>query len=343
MESCNAASPGVLVLTTGLSKPFRRLDKYSGMLQELERHLEESHPDRGDTQRSVVVYKEIAATCAATRRQKELELQVLTGPVRGWEGQSLATLGDIIYMGSVAMGPQHHDRYLVLFPTTLLMLSISHRLSAFIYEGKLPLTGIVVNRLEDSDQFKNAFEISGPMIEKKVAVCQSKDEANHWVELLRKHMPRSSGVHQKACPSQAEIIPQPHMSPLMPTRGMFTSSRQGITPNESRLTPTPPSHGTLNNNKGWSASCLRPAPPLSPRLALGTIPNGSPLRINRKATVHKEDALILEVIEAYCSTGKNRSTVNSGVVTNVYIIYITLRFSGKETSNQGCLFVELKS
>lgn len=60
MESCNAASPGVLVLTTGLSKPFRRLDKYSGMLQELERHLEESHPDRGDTQRSVVVFKEIA-------------------------------------------------------------------------------------------------------------------------------------------------------------------------------------------------------------------------------------------------------------------------------------------
>lgn len=74
------------------------------------------------------------ATCAATRRQKELELQVLTGPVRGWEGQSLAALGDIIYMGSVAVGPQHHDRYLVLFPSTLLLLSVSHRLSAFIYE-----------------------------------------------------------------------------------------------------------------------------------------------------------------------------------------------------------------
>ena len=72
--------------------------------------------------------------CAATRRQKELELQVLTGPVRGWEGQNLSTLGDILYMGSVAIGPQHHDRYLVLFPTTLLILSVSHRLSAFIYE-----------------------------------------------------------------------------------------------------------------------------------------------------------------------------------------------------------------
>lgn len=60
MESKGAASPGVLVLTTMLSKPFRRLDKYSGMLQELERHMEEYHPDRGDTQRSVSVYKDIA-------------------------------------------------------------------------------------------------------------------------------------------------------------------------------------------------------------------------------------------------------------------------------------------
>lgn len=60
MESCGAASPGVLVLTVNLSKPFRRLEKYSAMLQELERHTEECHPDRGDTQRSVAVYKDIA-------------------------------------------------------------------------------------------------------------------------------------------------------------------------------------------------------------------------------------------------------------------------------------------
>lgn len=62
MESKGAASPGALVLTTMLSKPFRRLDKYSGMLQELERHVEECHSDRGDTQRSVSVYKDIAVS-----------------------------------------------------------------------------------------------------------------------------------------------------------------------------------------------------------------------------------------------------------------------------------------
>lgn len=62
MERQGAATPGLLVLTTGLSKPFRRLDKYSAMLQELERHMESGHPDRGDTQRSIAVYKDIAVS-----------------------------------------------------------------------------------------------------------------------------------------------------------------------------------------------------------------------------------------------------------------------------------------
>ncbi|KAL7741260.1 hypothetical protein ACLKA6_015145 [Drosophila palustris] len=189
MERQGAATPGLLVLTTGLSKPFRRLDKYSAMLQELERHMESCHPDRGDTQRSVAVYKDIAATCSATRRQKELELQVLTGPVRNWQGQELSTLGDIIHMGSVAVGADHRDRYFVLFPQTLLILSVSQRMSAFIYEGKLPLTGIIVNRLEDTDAIKNAFEISSPLIDRIVAVCQGPNEANKWVELLNANNP----------------------------------------------------------------------------------------------------------------------------------------------------------
>lgn len=58
----------------------------------------------------------------------------MNGGVRGWEGQDIAKMGDIIQMGSVAVWPEHRDRYFVLFPTTLLMLSASHRMSAFIYE-----------------------------------------------------------------------------------------------------------------------------------------------------------------------------------------------------------------
>ena len=40
MELKGASSLGILVLTTGLSKPFMRLDKYPALLKELERHME---------------------------------------------------------------------------------------------------------------------------------------------------------------------------------------------------------------------------------------------------------------------------------------------------------------
>ncbi|KAK9510450.1 hypothetical protein O3M35_005237 [Rhynocoris fuscipes] len=175
----------LLTLTTGLSKPFRRVEKYSNHLQELERHLEECHADRGDTQRAVSVYKDIANACSVVRRQKEMEVEIMNGGVRGWEGQDISKMGEIIHMGSVAVGHEHRDRYLVLFPSTLLMLSASHRMSAFIYEGKLPLTGISVNKLEDTENYKNAFEVVGPLIERILAICQTKEDQQRWVDLIR--------------------------------------------------------------------------------------------------------------------------------------------------------------
>jgi len=107
MEQQGAAKPGILVLTAGLSKSFRRLEKYPAILQELERHQLLEHPDRGDTQRSISVYKDLTSTSSAIRRQKELELQILTGPIRGWEGgEELSKMGEIIHMGSVAVGKE---------------------------------------------------------------------------------------------------------------------------------------------------------------------------------------------------------------------------------------------
>lgn len=40
VEMKGASSPGILMLTTSLSKPFMRLDKYPTLLKELERHME---------------------------------------------------------------------------------------------------------------------------------------------------------------------------------------------------------------------------------------------------------------------------------------------------------------
>ena len=57
-----ASKPGLMVLTTSLSRPLRHLEKYAGAAQELEQHLEDDHPDRGDTQRSVGFYKNVAVS-----------------------------------------------------------------------------------------------------------------------------------------------------------------------------------------------------------------------------------------------------------------------------------------
>ncbi|XP_069357509.1 uncharacterized protein RtGEF isoform X2 [Maniola hyperantus] len=225
MENAGAVCPGVLVLTAGLSKPFRRLGKYPAMLQELARHVHEAHPDRGDTHRASVVYKDIASACAALRRQKELELQVVTGEVRGWPGGELTSLGDVLHMGSVAVGPSHQDRYLVLFPSALLLLSVSKRVSAFVYEGCLPLTGITVCKLDDTETRKNAFEISGPMIDRIVAVCQTRAEADNWVSLLQKHSNNSSPSHE---PSQPQSLPHLTRSPSEGALSSINCSRRSL-------------------------------------------------------------------------------------------------------------------
>ena len=61
-------------------------------------------------------------------------MEILSGQIRGWEGEPIASLGDVVHMGSVAIGAEHHDRLFVLFQQHLLLLSVSARMSAFIYE-----------------------------------------------------------------------------------------------------------------------------------------------------------------------------------------------------------------
>ncbi|XP_045521532.1 rho guanine nucleotide exchange factor 7 isoform X3 [Pieris brassicae] len=356
MENNGAVCPGVLVLTAGLSKPFRRLGKYPAMLQELARHVHEAHPDRGDTHRASAVYKDIASSCSALRRQKELELQVVTGEVRGWPGGELASLGDVLHMGSVAVGPSHQDRYLVLFPSALLLLSVSKRVSAFVYEGCLPLTGITVCKLDDTDSRKNAFEISGPMIDTIVAVCQTKAEADNWVSLLQKHSNINSPTHEA---NQPHSLPHMAMSDSSSELSGLTNHKRSHSFNNhqsyTQHTQTPKTKqknqsarwllnscdsldqspakskvpigkkyssvdfidsGATYSNKGWSITCLRPAPPLRPQsFSVGSDENIGPTHPyaphQRKSNSYEEDALILKVIEAYCTSARCRNAVSS--------------------------------
>ncbi|XP_012541972.1 rho guanine nucleotide exchange factor 7 isoform X3 [Monomorium pharaonis] len=290
MERSGAISPGILVLTTGLSKPFRRLDKYSAMLQELERYTEKNHPDRGDTQRSIAVYREIAEHCASIRKQRELALQILTSGIKGWEGEELNSLGEIIHVGSVtlATGVERRDRYFILFPTTLLVLSTSARMSSFIYEGKLPLTGINVTGIEDTDELRNALEITGPMIESIVVVCGTKEERQRWIDLLI----------QEHCTNLLK-------SPTVPrqTSNQPNGKHQRLEHCTSPGIKTP-----------WSIASLRPAPPLYSKNfgKIDTTTDTSRPSRSCNERQFEEDAIILKVIEGYCLSVNARFTVHSG-------------------------------
>ncbi|XP_067373415.1 rho guanine nucleotide exchange factor 7a isoform X7 [Channa argus] len=346
MEGRGAVSPGILTLTTGLSKPFMRLDKYPTLLKELERHMEENHPDRPDIQKCMASFKNLSVQCQEVRKRKELELQILTETIRLWEGDDIKTLGSVLYMSQVLVqspgSEEKSERYLMLFPHVLLMLSASPRMSGFIFQGKLPLAGMSVTKLEDCEAHKDAFELSGTMFDRLQVVCTNQQDLQDWVEHLTRQIKHTTAT----APSHKPLTVPCHTLPSHP----FTPSRHAdgramtVAPTYHTL-PHPsshgPSHSTMmwgpleppNTPKPWSLSCLRPAPPLRPSAALcykedlskspksvkKLLPKRKPERkqseeefaLRKSTAALEEDAQILKVIEAYCTSAKTRQTLNS--------------------------------
>nr|XP_058132398.1 rho guanine nucleotide exchange factor 7 isoform X3 [Dasypus novemcinctus] len=347
MEMKGANSPGILVLTTGLSKPFMRLDKYPTLLKELERHMEDYHPDRQDIQKSMTAFKNLSAQCQEVRKRKELELQILTETIRSWEGDDIKSLGNVIYMSQVmiqcAGSEEKNERYLLLFPNILLMLSASPRMSGFIYQGKLPTTGMTITKLEDSENHKNAFEISGNMIERILVSCNNQQDLHEWVDHLQKQTKVTSIGNPTIKPHSVPSHTLPS-HPITPSSKHSDSKPVPLTPAYHTL-PHPSHHGTPHTTinwgpleppktpKPWSLSCLRPAPPLRPSAALcykedlskspktmkKLLPKRKPERkpsdeefaLRKSTAALEEDAQILKVIEAYCTSAKTRQTLNS--------------------------------
>uniref|UniRef100_A0A8C2TYS2 Rac/Cdc42 guanine nucleotide exchange factor 6 n=1 Tax=Coturnix japonica TaxID=93934 RepID=A0A8C2TYS2_COTJA len=300
MESQGAANPGILILTTSLSKPFLRLDKYVTLLQELERHME--------------------SQCQELRKRKQLELQILSESIQRWEGEDIKTMGNIIYMSQVMVqsggSEEKEERYFLLFSNVLLMLSASPRMSGFIYQGRLPLTGMTLTKLEDAEGNEHVFEIAGNMMERITVSCSTSQDLHEWLEHLQR---LTKGTCNTVSKTQS-----------WSTHSTFGSTGQIRGPLE------PP-----KILKPWSLSCLRPAPPLRPSAALSykermsyilkdsskspkTMKKFLPKRkterkasdeefVIRKSTAAlEEDAQILKVIEAYCTGAGFQQALSSG-------------------------------
>ncbi|XP_029306257.1 rho guanine nucleotide exchange factor 7-like isoform X2 [Cottoperca gobio] len=346
MESKGASTPGILTLTTNLSKPFTRLERYPTLLKELDRHMEDQHPDRAELIASITDFKNFAAKCQEVRKKKDLELQILTEPIRNWEGDDIRTLGPVLHMSQSTVHTQNcqesSERYLVLFPHTLLMLSASLRMSGFIYQGKMPLSGMLISRIEDGENLRNAFEISGCQGDRMQVACNSQHDLQDWLDLLTKHT-HTSAAHTNSLKHQSVCHTLPSL-PATPSR--HSETRSGSIGHTYHTLPHPSSFGTALSSSQmwgaleppstpnpWSLSCLRPAPPLRPSVALCSkedmskspknmkklLPKRKPERkpseedftVRKSTAALEEDAQILKVIEAYCTSAKTRQTLNS--------------------------------
>ncbi|XP_054401102.1 rho guanine nucleotide exchange factor 6 isoform X4 [Pongo abelii] len=190
MENQGASSPGILILTTSLSKPFMRLEKYVTLLQELERHMEDTHPDHQDILKAIVAFKTLMGQCQDLRKRKQLELQILSEPIQAWEGEDIKNLGNVIFMSQVMVQygacEEKEERYLMLFSNVLIMLSASPRMSGFIYQGKIPVAGTVVTRLDEIEGNDCTFEITGNTVERIVVHCNNNQDFQEWLEQLNR-------------------------------------------------------------------------------------------------------------------------------------------------------------
>ncbi|XP_008418901.1 rho guanine nucleotide exchange factor 6 isoform X3 [Poecilia reticulata] len=333
IESQGASTSGILTLTTSLSKPFIRLDKYPTLLQELERHVEEAHPDYGDIIKATAAFKSLVSQCQDLRKRKNLELQILSEPVRGWEGDGMKSLGQVAYTSQVHVrngaSEEKEERYLMLFPNVLVMLSASPRMSGFIYQGKLSLTGTTVTRqVEDGENAPHAFDITGGMVDRFSVFCSSAQELQEWLEHLQPYTKSGSpaGTISKT------VDGKPLSAVGSPTHLPHLGGPSAV----SRGPLEPP-----KTSKPWTLSCLRPAPPLKPSAALGykermsyimkdssksprpikkflpgnrkkdRKPSDDEFQIRKSTAALEEDAQILRVIEAYCTGASLHQTTTA--------------------------------
>uniref|UniRef100_A0A8C9RHS4 Pleckstrin homology domain containing, family N member 1 n=1 Tax=Scleropages formosus TaxID=113540 RepID=A0A8C9RHS4_SCLFO len=122
----------------------------------------------------------------AVKGKEELRNSVGKEPIYEWEGSQRESLGVITYVTKVRV--QHlpcqdqHDRLLVMYPSTLIILS--EESNGLFYKGKLPLNSISVTTPCQSAK-PNTFTIEGKLINPIVVTCLDESEYQEWICHLR--------------------------------------------------------------------------------------------------------------------------------------------------------------
>ncbi|XP_064424002.1 uncharacterized protein TTLL10 [Latimeria chalumnae] len=137
------------------------------------------------------------------KTQKDLNKQIYTEQISGWEGADIRSFGEIVWSSLVALCNYHNeeknDRYLVLFSFHLLILSLDHSRQKFVYQGILPLSGMTIREFRNDDGGPHRFEITGPMVESRIIICSSPVEFNIWMSKIQNRIQKAAICSSNYC------------------------------------------------------------------------------------------------------------------------------------------------
>ncbi|XP_051844835.1 pleckstrin homology domain-containing family N member 1 [Antechinus flavipes] len=145
-------------------------------------------------------------------------------PVHHWEGTSRETLGDVVCASRVKI--QHlpsqdlHDRILVLYPSTLVILSEDS--DGLNFKGELPLNSVQLN-FEESEKQIRSFLIEGRLINTIRVLCANYEDYQDWLLCWRT-------VRLKKGGSSTRSGPESFQGPRPPLPAQFSvSGRASLT------------------------------------------------------------------------------------------------------------------
>ncbi|KAM4758395.1 pleckstrin homology domain-containing family N member 1 [Cyanocitta cristata] len=157
--------------------------------------------------------------------KEELRWSVQNLPVQDWRGTQRESLGEILCISKVKLQhlpfQEQHDRLLVLYPSTLVIMS--EEPSGLCFKGELPLNAIQV-LFEEND--KTSFLIEGRLINSIRVTCPSYQDYQEWLYCLKTAQFRNADSSLSGSESFSGSKP-PHPS-------QFTSSGRGSLSSDGR-------------------------------------------------------------------------------------------------------------
>ncbi|XP_033012169.1 pleckstrin homology domain-containing family N member 1 isoform X1 [Lacerta agilis] len=139
--------------------------------------------------------------------REQLRWSVQNAAVQEWRGTQRESLGDILCVSKVKLQhlpfQEQHDRLLILYPSTLVI--VSEERNGLYFKGELPLNAIQV-QFEENE--KTSFLIEGRLINSIRVICPSYDDYQEWLYCLKTAQFRNADSSLSG--SESFSGPKPH-------------------------------------------------------------------------------------------------------------------------------------